>query len=348
MTDESAMTVPKTVLVTGGSGYIAGETIRQLLARGWTVHTTVRSLARETKLRAELGGTPETLRFFTADLMDDAGWAEAVAGCSHVAHVASPFPLGVPNDENELIVPAREGTLRALRHAHAAGVTRFVQTSSAAAIAYGHPAGKTLFDESDWTRLETPGVAPYVKSKTIAERAARDWVAENAPDMVFCSVNPVAVFGPVASDDLSTSVEVVKKLIDGSIPMLPNMGIGVVDVRDVAKMHVLALEAADNTVRGERFAASAEFMWVKDMAATLREALGPQARKVPTRMMPEFVARLLALFMPEMKIVRAEGGKVRDVSGRHACAVLGFEYITARQSVIDTAISLIGRGIVKV
>lgn len=338
----------KTVLVTGGSGYIAGETIRQLLAGGWTVHTTVRSLPREAKLRPQLGGSPETLKFFAADLMDDAGWADAVAGCSHVAHVASPFPMGVPKDENELIVPAREGTLRALRFAHAAGVTRFVQTSSAAAIAYGHPANKTLFDESDWTVLETPGVAPYVKSKTIAERAARDWVAQNAPDMVFCSVNPVAVLGPVMSNDLSTSIEVVKKLIDGSIPMIPDMGIGVVDVRDVAKMHVLALEAPDATVRNERFAASVEFTWIKDMATILRDALGPQARKVPTRMMPEFVARLLALFMPEMKIVRAEGGKVRDVSGRHACAVLGFEYIAARQSVIDTARSLIEHGIVKV
>ena len=338
----------KTVLVTGGSGYIAGETIRQLLKRGWTVHTTVRSLSREATLRPQLGGTAETLKFFAADLMDDAGWAEATAGCGCVAHVASPFPLRVPKDENDLIVPAREGTLRALRFAKAAGVARFVQTSSAAAIAYGHPADQTRFDENDWTVLETPGVAPYIKSKTIAERAARDWVAANAPEMVFCSVNPVAVFGPVTSDDLSTSVEVVKKLIDGSIPMIPDMGIGVVDVRDVAKMHVAALEAPAETVRNERFAASAEFLWVKDMAVTLRDRLGPQARKVPTRMMPEFVARLLALVMPEMKVVRAEGGKVRDVSGRHACAVLGFDYIPARQSVIDTARSLIDQGIVKV
>ncbi len=338
----------KTVLVTGGSGYIAGETIRQLLARGWTVHTTVRNLSREAPLRAQLGGTPETLRFFAADLMDDAGWAEAVAGCGSVAHVASPFPMRVPRHENDLIVPAREGTLRALRFAKAAGVTRFVQTSSSAAIAYGHPADKTRFDENDWTRLETPGIAAYPKSKTIAERAARDWVAENAPEMVFCSVNPVAVFGPVTSDDLSTSVEVVRKLIDGSIPMLPDMGIGVVDVRDVAKIHVMALEAPDETVRGERFAASAEFLWVRDMAATLRDVLGVQARKVPTRMMPDWVSRLLALVMPEMKIVRAEGGKVRDVSGAHARAVLGFDYIPARQSVIDTARSLIEQGIVKV
>ena len=338
----------KTVLVTGGSGYIAGETIRQLLARGWTVHTTVRSLSREAALRPQLGGTPETLKFFAADLMDDAGWAEANAGCGSVAHVASPFPLGVPKDENDLIVPAREGTLRALRFAHAAGGTRFVQTSSAAAIAYGHAPDKTRFDESDWTRIETPGVAPYIKSKTIAERAARDWVAANAPEMVFCSVNPVAVFGPVTSDDLSTSVEIVKRLISGAIPMLPDMGIGVVDVRDVAKIHVLALEAQADTVRNERFAASAEFQWVKDIAATLRAELGLQARKVPTRMMPDLVSRLLALVMPELRVVRAEGGKVRDVSGQHARQVLGFDYIGAQQSIVDTARSLIDQGIVKV
>lgn len=337
-----------TVLVTGGSGYIAGETIRQLLARGWSVRTTVRSLTREAELRPLLGGTPETLRFFAADLMDDAGWAEANAGCSHVAHVASPFPLAVPRDENELIVPAREGTLRALRFATAAGVTRFVQTSSAAAIAYGHPAEKTDFDERDWTNLDTPGVAPYIKSKTVAERAARDWVAKNAPDLEFCSVNPVAVFGPVANDDLSTSVEIIKRMIEGAVPMIPNMGIGVVDVRDVAKMHVLALEAPADTVRGERFAASVEFMHARDIAAVLREALGDKARKVPSRDMPAWLAALLALVMPEMKQIRAESGKVRRISGEHARAVLGFDYIPARQSVIDTAESLLKQGIVKV
>src|SRR5204863_8107887 len=133
-------------------------------------------------------------------------------------HVASPFPLAIPKDENELIVPAREGTLRALRFAQSAGVTRFVQTSSAAAIAYGHPPDKNDFDERDWTNLDAPGVAPYIKSKTIAERAARDWVSANAPEMVFCSVNPVAVFGPVTSDDLSTSVEIIKRMIEGAVP----------------------------------------------------------------------------------------------------------------------------------
>ena len=164
--------VKGTVLVSGGSGYIAGETIRQLLAKGWTVHTTVRSLSREAELRAQLGGSPETLKFFATDLTSDAGWAEAMAGCSHVCHMASPFPTAVPKDENDIIVPARDGALRALRFAKAAGATRFVMTSSAAAIAYGHPDDKVNYDESDWTNVNAPGIQPYVKSKAIAERAA--------------------------------------------------------------------------------------------------------------------------------------------------------------------------------
>ncbi|WP_370073124.1 NAD-dependent epimerase/dehydratase family protein [Novosphingobium sp. THN1] len=166
-----------TVLVSGGSGYIAGFLIRRLLAEGWTVHATVRSLSREAQLRPLLGGSAETLRFFAADLTADAGWAEAMAGCSHVAHVASPFTTTAPKQEDDLIVPAREGVLRALRCARDAGVTRFVQTSSVAAIAYGHGKGVFEFTEKDWTSLEGEDVYAYVKSKTIAERAARDWVA---------------------------------------------------------------------------------------------------------------------------------------------------------------------------
>ena len=336
-----------TVLVTGGSGYIAGETIRQLLARGWVVHTTVRNLAREPALRAQLGGDAASLKFFAADLLSDGGWAEANHGCSHVAHIASPFPLQVPKNADELIIPAREGTLRALRFAKAAGVTRFIQTSSAAAIAYGHPAEKTDYTEADWSDLSAPDVPPYMQSKTIAERAARDWVAANAPELVFASVNPVGVFGPVASDDLSTSVEIVKKMIEGAVPMIPKMGIGVVDVRDVAKIHVLALEAADDTVRGERFAASVDFLWANEIAAILRAELGAAGKKVPTRDMPGWLMAPLSLVIPELKQLRGEAGRTRRLSGEHARAVLGFDYIPARQSVVDTARSLIGQGIVK-
>ena len=224
-----------TILVTGGSGYIAGYLIRQLVAEGWTVNTTVRSLKREAEVRSALDVPEASLRFFAADLMDDAGWAEAVAGCSHVAHVASPFPPGAVKHEDDLIVPAREGALRALRFAKAAGVGRFVMTSSVAAIAYGHMGPERPYTEADWTDVNAPGLGAYVKSKTVAERAARDWVAANGGTLMFCTINPSAVLGPLLSDDFSTSIEFVKRLIDGSMPGFPRLGFAVVDVRDLAE-----------------------------------------------------------------------------------------------------------------
>ncbi len=336
-----------TALVTGGTGYIGGELVDQLLAKDWTVHTTVRSKAKsEAKLRERWPEAGERLKIFEADLMDDSGWAEANAGCTHVAHVASPFPIGAPKDEDELIVPAREGTLRALRFAKAAGVGHFVQTSSAAAIAYGHPSGKTQYDESDWTDVNAPGVQPYVKSKTIAERAAREWAATEGGDMAFCSVNPVGVFGPVYDDDLSTSVEFVRRMLVGEMPAIPDMGIGVVDVRDVAGLHILALEAEKADIDGERFAASVKFMWLVDMAQLVRDALGDKARKVPTRKMPTWLLKLVALFNSELRFIAGEAGRTRDVSGRHAMEKLGWSPIAAEQTIVDTANSLIDRGVV--
>jgi dihydroflavonol-4-reductase len=166
-----------TVLVTGGSGYIAGYIIRQLVAEGWIVHTTIRSLAKEAIVRKSLAVDDSKVKFYAADLGSDEGWPEAMAGCSHVAHVASPFPAALPKHEDELIIPARDGALRVLRAAKAAGIKRFVMTSSAAAIAYGHPEKVRTFTEADWTDATSPDAYPYIRSKTIAERAARDWVA---------------------------------------------------------------------------------------------------------------------------------------------------------------------------
>ena len=208
------------ILVTGGSGYIAGFLIRQLVSEGWMVHTTVRSLARESELRRLLGVNAQRLQFFAADLMADAGWAQAAAGCSHVAHLASPLPAGVPRHADELIVPAREGTLRVLRAARAAGVQRFVMTSSMAAIAYGRGRGEHRFTEADWTDASKPGIPAYIQSKTLAERAAREWVAREGGDMVLCSINPALVLGPVWSADYSSSVAVVGKLLDGSLRII--------------------------------------------------------------------------------------------------------------------------------
>lgn len=336
----------KTVLVTGGSGYIAGFTIRQLLAEGWTVHTTVRNLAREESLRRLLGGTAETLRFFAADLTADAGWAEAVAGCSHVAHVASPLGANAPRHDDELIVPAREGVLRALRFARDAGVTRFVQTSSVAAIAYGHGKGVNHFTEQDWTNVDGPGVYAYVKSKTIAERAARDWIAAEGGAMDFVTVNPSAVLGPVWTNDFSASLEVVRQLLSGALPGCPDFGFGIVDVRDVADLHVRVLTAPG--MAGERFIAAGPFLRMIDIARILKERMPAQARKVPLRRLPDFVVRLSALFNPTIRQVIGELGNVRDASADHALKVLGWRTRPPEDSIIDCAQSLIERGIVKV
>lgn len=339
----------KTILVTGGTGYIAGEVIGLLLERGHAIHTTVRSKAKsEAKLHGRWPNAGDRLKLFEVELLDDAGWAEANAGCDAVAHVASPLPVSVPRDENELIVPAREGTLRALRFAHEAGIRHFVQTSSNAAISYGHPRAKTQFDERDWTNVDAPGVQPYIKSKAIAERAARDWVAANAPEMAFCSVNPVLVLGPVANDDFSASVEVVRRLLTGGVPMIPNIGFSIVDVRDVAMLHVLALEAKAETIRDERFAASTEFFWMADVARVLREHLGSDARKVPNRRMPDFLLRLMALASRDIRQLAAEVGSKKVLSGQHAKDVFGWTTIPPEQTIVDTARSLIVQGIVKV
>lgn len=338
----------KTILVTGGTGYIGGEVIDQLLARGHTVRTTVRSKAKsEPRLHGRWPGAGERLKLFEAELMDDAGWAEASTGCDAVAHVASPFPVGVPKNENDLIVPAREGTLRALRFAHDAGIAHFVQTSSSAAIAYGHPASKTRFDERDWTDLDAPGIQPYIKSKTVAERAARDWVTAHAPGMAFCSINPVAVLGPVASEDFAASIEFVRRFLTGEIPAIPNVGFTFVDVRDVAALHILALEADAATIRNERFAAAADFFWMAELAEVLRAHLGSDGRKIPKMKMPDFLLRILAVFSSDIRQIAGEVGKKKVVSGQHAKDVLGWTTRPGEQTVLDTARSLIAQGIVK-
>ena len=335
-----------TVFVSGGSGYIAGFLIRQLIAEGWTVHTTVRNLAREGEVRESLGTDNTKLKFFSADLNSDAGWAEAMAGCSHAAHVASPLPADKPKHEDDLIVPARDGALRALKAAKAAGIKRFVMTSSMAAIAYGHGAGKSVFSEADWTDPTSPDAYAYVRSKTIAERAARDWVAAEGGDMEFCTVNPSLVLGPLQSGDFSTSLEAIKKLLEGSMPGMPNLGFGIVDVRDVADMHVRCLTAPN--MAGERFVCSGPFLMMDEVAAILREGLGPQARKVPKLKLPNWLVRIAARFDPVIGQVIGELGKRRESPPNHAREVLGWVPRPVEESILDTARDMIRLGIVRV
>jgi dihydroflavonol-4-reductase len=334
-----------TVLVSGGSGYIAGYLIRQLVTEGWKVHATIRNLAKEGGVRKLLAVDDSRVGFFAADLTSDAGWADAMAGCSHVAHVASPFPSDAVRNPDDLIVPAREGALRALRAAKRAGVRRFVMTSSMAAVAYGHPKQGHRFTEADWTDVNHPDAYPYIQSKTIAERAARDWVAAEGGGIEFCTVNPSAVLGPVWSDDLSASIQVVKKLLDGALPGCPDLGWGLVDVRDVADLHVRALRAPD--MAGERFIASGPFLKMIDIARILKERLGAEAKRVPTRTLPDFLVRLSALWDPVVRQVLGELGKVRDADASHAKTVLGWTARPPEVSIVDTARSLIDLRLVK-
>src|SRR5882724_2772611 len=263
------------VLVTGGSGFVGAHTIVQLVAAGHEVRTTVRNLNRESAVRDMLkaGGVEPgpNLSFFAADLASDNGWPEAVAGCDYVLHVASPIPPTAPKHEDELIVPAREGTLRVLRASRDANVKRVVLTSSCGAIYYGHPPRTTPFDETSWTILNSDLTA-YVKSKAIAERAAWDFVAKEGRDLELSVVNPAGIFGPILGPDYSPSIELIKRLMDG-VPGCPRLYFGVVDVRDVADLHVRAM--THPSAKGERFiAVSGGSISMVDIARILRARLG--------------------------------------------------------------------------
>jgi len=339
-----------TVLVTGGSGFIGSHTILQLLAAGHQVRTTVRNLKREPDVRAMLkeGGaeTGDRLSFFAANLEDDAGWSEAVAGCEYVLHVASPFPPNVPKDENELIVPAREGALRVLRASRAAGVKRVVLTSSFAAIGYGQKPQKTAFNEANWTDPNGEGVTPYVKSKTLAERAAWDFIANQGGDLELSVVNPVGVFGPVLGPDYATSILLVQRMMDGAMPGCPRLYFGAVDVRDVVDLHLRAM--TDPTAKGERFLAVAgDFMPMLDVAKVLKDRMGAWARRVPTRQLPNWVVRIAAMCDPAVKQILPELGKRKNATNEKARRMLGWAPRSNEESIVATAESLVRLGLLK-
>jgi nucleoside-diphosphate-sugar epimerase len=339
-----------TVLVTGGSGFIGSHAILQLLTAGHQVRTTVRSLAREAGVRAMLreGGAEagERLSFFAADLEQDGGWKEAVAGCEYVLHVASPFPASIPRHEDELIVPAREGALRVLRAARDAGVTRVVLTSSFAAIGYGHPPQAAPFDETSWTDLDGEGVHPYVKSKTVAERAAWDLIAREGGALQLSVVNPVGVFGPVLGPDYSTSILLVQRLMDGAMPGTPQIQFGVVDVRDVAELHIRAM--THPAANGERFLAVAgDFVSMREIAMVLKQRLGASARRVPARQLPNWMVRLAAMWDPAVKQIVPELGKRKNATNEKARRVLGWAPRSSEEAVAATGESLVRLGLLK-
>ena len=339
-----------TVLVTGGSGFIGSHAMLQLLAAGHRVRTTLRSLKREGDVRAMLkvgGGSPDDrLSFFAADLGNDAGWPEASAGCDYVLHIASPFPPGVPKHEDELIVPARDGALRVLRAARDAGAKRVVLTSSYAAVGYGHKPQKAPFDETDWTDLNGEGLTAYVKSKTIAERAAWNFIAKEGGGLELSVVNPVGVFGPVLGPDYSTSILMVQRLMDGAMPGVPKLYFGAVDVRDVADLHIRAM--TDSAAKGERFLAVAgDFLSMLEIAKILKARMGAAARRVPTRQLPNWLVRVAALRDPAIKLILPELGKARNATNEKARRVLGWAPRSNEDAIAATAESLVRLGLLK-
>jgi nucleoside-diphosphate-sugar epimerase len=342
--------MPQTVLITGGSGFIGSHVILQLLAAGHQVRTTIRNLTREGEVRAMLkvgGADPgNRLSFFAADLENDAGWPEAVAGSDYVLHVASPLPPSVPKHEDELIVPAREGTLRVLRASRDAGVKRVVLTSSFAAIGYGHKVRETPFNETDWTDPNGDDVAPYAKSKTLAERAAWDFLVREGRGLELSVINPVGVFGPVLGADYSASILLVQRMMDGAMPGAPQLYFGAVDVRDVAELHILAM--THPVAKGERFLAVAgEFLTMLDIAKILKVRLGASAKRVPTRQLPNWMVRLAALRDPAVKLILPELGKKKNATNEKARLLLGWEPRSNEEAIAATAESLVRLGLLK-
>ena len=333
-----------TVLVTGGTGFLAEHIIIQLLNTGYDVRTTVRSLQRVAAVQASLhqGGIVQDsgLQFLTGDLLQDEGWIEAVSGCDAVLHVASPFPPVQPKNEDELVAPAVGGTLRVLKAAHAAGVKRVVLTSSFAAVGYGHGTGERHYNEGDWTDPAGADVTPYIKSKTLAERAAWDFISNEGRTLELSVINPVGIFGPVLGPHYAASIGLVKALLEGSMPALARIYFGAVDVRDVAALHLLALTSP--TAIGERFIAVAEpITSMAEMAKVLREHFGSVAGKVPRVTLPNWLYRALARVVPALRGTAPQVGIIRHTNHDKAKQLLGWEPRPAREAIIASAESLL-------
>lgn len=337
------------VLVTGATGFIAGHVVLQLLEAGHEVRGTTRSASSAAKLNETLSkyaGRPIAIELVAANLERDDGWAEAVAGMDFVQHVASPFPSGVPKDPDDLIRPATDGALRVLKASRAAGVKRVVMTSSMAAIAYGWGENRpAILTEEHWSNPDNlKDNTAYTRSKTIAERAAWDYVNGECKGLELAVINPAAVLGPVMSGDLSASLELLTMPLSGKIPAVPRVGFGIVDVRDVAAAQVAAMTVPG--AAGERFLVSQPFMWFSDVADVLRDAFPAYAKKLPKSTMPDFMLKIVAVFNPTLKQVIPELGRQRQISNEKARTILGWTPRTAKEAIIDGAQSLIDAGVV--
>lgn len=334
----------ETVLLTGASGFLGAHLALALLRAGFAVRGTVRDVARAEERFARFDvPVRDRLSFVAADLGHDEGWERAAAGCAFVIHSASPVPMGPVRDPATIIEPAREGTLRVLRAAEAARAKRVVLTSSTAAVIWGHARdGSKTYDERDWTNLAGPGVGAYEQSKTLAERAAWE-LAEKAP-FELVAILPGAILGPVLDADFSVSGQIVRALLTRELPGVPDLGFALVDVRDVAAMHVAALTTPP--AAGERFIVAGPHVAMAEVAAILARRFGPEGFRVPQRRLPSFLIRVMALWDATAALTAGELGKRQDVSADRARAVLGFRPRETEAMVVAMAESMIAHGIV--
>ncbi len=330
-----------TVLLTGCSGFIAKHVALKLLNAGYNVRGTLRRLDRGDEVLAavgpHLGPGAGTLTFVQADLEADAGWAEAMVGVAAVVHTASPFPIAQPKDPAVLIRPAVEGTSRVLKAAAAAGVTRVVLTSSTVAIMNDTKPG-TLHDEGDWCDVSLPSTSPYAKSKTLAERAA--WELAKSLGLQLTTVNPGLVVGPPLDEHYGSSLGLVERVLKGKDPMLPNIGFPTVDVRDVAEMHLRALQRPETV--GKRYISAAGSMAMLDMGRTLKAAY--PTRRIPTREAPAILLRVLALFDPQIRSILPKIGTLDHVSNARAVQDMGMEFIAPKAALLASADWLVRHG----
>lgn len=330
------------VVVTGASGLIAKHTIAEFLRRGHSVRGTLRSLSKADDVRrtiTRLGADPSNLTFVVADLTKDAGWDEAVAGASVVVHTASPFPMTQPDNAEDLIAPARDGTLRVLRSATKASIARVVLTSSTVAIFY--PSGVAhghVYSEKDFTDETRSDITPYFRSKTIAEKAAWDFTASTpgAPELVV--INPSFVQGPAADADLSTSHQLYQIMAKGSYPAAPRINFPVTDVRDVAAAHVEA--AFKPGVAGNRYLVGEGRVSLFELGQILARELPEFRSKVPKFELPDFAVRAMAVFDKRLRTILPELGERKDYTNAKIKADLGISLRSADEAATAAVRSL--------